>query len=173
MFRIPSSTYAPPTVPSSSTPSRCAECRRRKIKCDRKIPCGNCVKTGKQDMCPDGDMGTKKERFVLRRIDLAISDKISRVAFFKTPNLPSKLEGLVARVDTLEAAFHGNASNPTSTLFQGMEDRYVYLLDADGFLSCLQCWTYSVRLSGAGLWYYQIQANTSNRGRRRRRRGRR
>ncbi|KAF7798002.1 hypothetical protein EIP86_009212 [Pleurotus ostreatoroseus] len=32
----------------------CAECRRLKLRCDRAIPCGSCVKRGCAAICPDG-----------------------------------------------------------------------------------------------------------------------
>ncbi|KAJ6458334.1 hypothetical protein C8R47DRAFT_1163375 [Mycena vitilis] len=35
----------------------CAECRKRRIKCDRKIPCSPCVRRGRVDICPTGDLG--------------------------------------------------------------------------------------------------------------------
>jgi len=33
----------------------CAECRRLKLRCDRGIPCGSCVKRGCGAICPDGN----------------------------------------------------------------------------------------------------------------------
>ncbi|KAF7368369.1 Zn(2)-C6 fungal-type domain-containing protein [Mycena venus] len=35
----------------------CAECQRRKLKCDKKFPCTSCVRRGRGDICPTGDMG--------------------------------------------------------------------------------------------------------------------
>ncbi|KAJ7144427.1 fungal-specific transcription factor domain-containing protein [Mycena epipterygia] len=35
----------------------CAECRRRKLKCDKKFPCTSCVRRGRADICPTGDLG--------------------------------------------------------------------------------------------------------------------
>ncbi|KAJ7182382.1 hypothetical protein C8R43DRAFT_4419 [Mycena crocata] len=35
----------------------CAECQRRKLKCDRKFPCSSCVRRGRADICPTGDLG--------------------------------------------------------------------------------------------------------------------
>lgn len=29
----------------------CADCRRRKLRCDRSMPCGQCVKSGRTDYC--------------------------------------------------------------------------------------------------------------------------
>ncbi|KAJ7619790.1 hypothetical protein DFH06DRAFT_1235030 [Mycena polygramma] len=35
----------------------CAECQKRKIKCDKKFPCSSCVRRGRADICPTGDVG--------------------------------------------------------------------------------------------------------------------
>ncbi|KAI0924799.1 hypothetical protein AcW2_005572 [Taiwanofungus camphoratus] len=44
----------------------CAECRRLKLRCDRQIPCGSCIKRGCSAICPDGSLTTGKgNRFVL------------------------------------------------------------------------------------------------------------
>ncbi|KAI0354702.1 hypothetical protein OH77DRAFT_1425800 [Trametes cingulata] len=41
-------------------PVSCAECRRLKLRCDRKVPCETCVKRGCAALCPDGSMPTTK-----------------------------------------------------------------------------------------------------------------
>ncbi|WVQ83747.1 hypothetical protein IAT38_005891 [Cryptococcus sp. DSM 104549] len=38
----------------------CAECRRLKLKCDREIPCSNCVRRGCRELCPDGTKETRR-----------------------------------------------------------------------------------------------------------------
>ncbi|KAI0778884.1 hypothetical protein BD413DRAFT_512605 [Trametes elegans] len=35
-------------------PVSCAECRRLKLRCDRKVPCETCTKRGCAALCPDG-----------------------------------------------------------------------------------------------------------------------
>ncbi|KAJ6506215.1 fungal-specific transcription factor domain-containing protein [Mycena vitilis] len=35
----------------------CAECQKRKIKCDKKFPCSSCVRRGRTGICPTGDVG--------------------------------------------------------------------------------------------------------------------
>ncbi|KAJ7664538.1 fungal-specific transcription factor domain-containing protein [Mycena polygramma] len=35
----------------------CAECQRRKLKCDKNFPCSSCVRRGRADVCPTGDVG--------------------------------------------------------------------------------------------------------------------
>lgn len=44
----------------------CAECRRLKLKCDKKVPCGSCVRRGCPTICPNGSLSTGQgTRFVL------------------------------------------------------------------------------------------------------------
>ncbi|KAF7378267.1 Zn(2)-C6 fungal-type domain-containing protein [Mycena sanguinolenta] len=35
----------------------CAECQRRKLKCNKNFPCSSCVRRGRADICPTGDLG--------------------------------------------------------------------------------------------------------------------
>ncbi|KAF8639464.1 hypothetical protein AX16_010317, partial [Volvariella volvacea WC 439] len=44
----------------------CAECRRLKLKCDKQLPCGSCVRRGCPSICPNGSLSTGQgTRFVL------------------------------------------------------------------------------------------------------------
>ncbi|KIM68627.1 hypothetical protein SCLCIDRAFT_13431 [Scleroderma citrinum Foug A] len=44
----------------------CAECRRLKLKCDKRIPCGSCMRRGCPTICPNGSLSTGQgTRFVL------------------------------------------------------------------------------------------------------------
>ncbi|KAI1790216.1 fungal-specific transcription factor domain-containing protein [Ganoderma leucocontextum] len=44
----------------------CAECRRLKLKCDKKIPCGSCVRRGCTSICPNGALSAGQgTRFIL------------------------------------------------------------------------------------------------------------
>ncbi|KAA1467521.1 hypothetical protein DENSPDRAFT_926673 [Dentipellis sp. KUC8613] len=49
------------------TPVSCAECRRLKLRCDRKVPCETCTKRGCASICPNGTMASGKinNRYVL------------------------------------------------------------------------------------------------------------
>ncbi|KAI0792134.1 hypothetical protein C8Q75DRAFT_754608 [Abortiporus biennis] len=38
----------------------CAECRRSKLKCDRKIPCDTCTRRGCANICPNGQQPAVK-----------------------------------------------------------------------------------------------------------------
>ncbi|KDQ61622.1 hypothetical protein JAAARDRAFT_204099 [Jaapia argillacea MUCL 33604] len=67
----------------------CAECRRLKLKCDRAVPCGSCIKRGCAAICPDGSLTTGQgNRFVLA----------------STQELHEKIAELSSRVRQLEDA---------------------------------------------------------------------
>ncbi|KAJ7478290.1 fungal-specific transcription factor domain-containing protein [Mycena latifolia] len=55
----------------------CAECQRRKLKCDKKFPCTSCVRRGRADICPTGDLGPiGRGRRVLRKEPVELSTTI-------------------------------------------------------------------------------------------------
>ncbi|CAL1694716.1 unnamed protein product [Somion occarium] len=70
-------------------PVSCAECRRLKLRCDRKVPCETCVKRGCSAICPEGSLTTGKGN----RLALADADELHK-----------KVERLRNRVTTLEDA---------------------------------------------------------------------
>ncbi|KAM5532910.1 hypothetical protein V8D89_013462 [Ganoderma adspersum] len=71
----------------------CAECRRLKLRCDRAVPCGSCVKRGCAAICPDGSLTTGKgNRFVLA----------------STQDLHEKINQLANRVRELEDALRAS-----------------------------------------------------------------
>ncbi|RDB15834.1 putative transcriptional regulatory protein C1F7.11c [Hypsizygus marmoreus] len=77
----------------------CAECRRLKLRCDRTIPCGSCVKRGCGAICPDGSLTTGQgNRFVLA----------------STQELHAKIEELATRVRQLEDALRSSHSHLSS-----------------------------------------------------------
>ncbi|KDQ61406.1 hypothetical protein JAAARDRAFT_30847 [Jaapia argillacea MUCL 33604] len=44
----------------------CAECRRLKLKCDKQVPCGTCVRRGCSNICPNGKLtGGHGSRLIL------------------------------------------------------------------------------------------------------------
>ncbi|OCB89593.1 hypothetical protein A7U60_g3191 [Sanghuangporus baumii] len=48
----------------------CAECRRLKLKCNKKIPCNSCIRRGCHSICPNGLLTTGQgSRFVLANTD--------------------------------------------------------------------------------------------------------
>ncbi|KAI5122510.1 hypothetical protein M0805_001418 [Coniferiporia weirii] len=63
-----------------STALSCAECRRLKLRCDRKFPCSACVKRGCSQICPQGSLTTGKgNRFVLANTE-SLHDKIAELS---------------------------------------------------------------------------------------------
>ncbi|KAJ7064791.1 hypothetical protein C8F01DRAFT_983201 [Mycena amicta] len=48
----------------------CAECRRLKLKCDKSVPCGSCVRRGCESICPCGILSAGQgTRFILADTD--------------------------------------------------------------------------------------------------------
>ncbi|KAF7337693.1 hypothetical protein MSAN_02242800 [Mycena sanguinolenta] len=48
----------------------CAECRRLKLKCDKSLPCGSCVRRGCESICPLGNLSAGQgTRFILADTD--------------------------------------------------------------------------------------------------------
>ncbi|PVG04495.1 hypothetical protein CPB86DRAFT_771214 [Serendipita vermifera] len=90
---------------ASSKAKNCAECRRLKVKCDRKVPCQNCVRRGCASLCPDGQLVSKGNRLVLSN----------------TEDLHSRIEVLSSRIRELETALasshskHSDESHPLLT----------------------------------------------------------
>ncbi|EJD46940.1 hypothetical protein AURDEDRAFT_184166 [Auricularia subglabra TFB-10046 SS5] len=70
-------------------PVSCAECRRLKLKCDRKLPCSSCFKRGCAAICPNGTLAAGPgNRFVLA----------------DTQHLHDKIEAMSKRISDLEDA---------------------------------------------------------------------
>ncbi|KAH8830763.1 fungal-specific transcription factor domain-containing protein [Flagelloscypha sp. PMI_526] len=82
----------------------CAECRRLKLKCDKKIPCSSCIRRGCQSICPTGSLATGQgTRFVLA----------------DTGQLHSKIAEMGQRIRQLEDAltiFQSGVSNDVHPL---------------------------------------------------------
>ncbi|KAF9024836.1 hypothetical protein BDZ89DRAFT_1017295 [Hymenopellis radicata] len=84
----------------------CAECRRLKLKCDKQIPCGSCLRRGCDSICPTGTLanGTGKK--------LVVSD---------TSDLHHKVEEMGERIKALEQAieqFQSTISTDTHSLLR-------------------------------------------------------
>ncbi|WWC88880.1 uncharacterized protein L201_003795 [Kwoniella dendrophila CBS 6074] len=89
----------------------CAECRRLKLKCDRQVPCANCVKRSCGHLCPDGER----------------------------PQGHSASNGLISRLETLEGVLqqHGipfpaaNTSSSSSSRLVTVSNDHVNAIDKD------------------------------------------
>lgn len=68
-------------------PTSCAECRRLKLRCDRKVPCETCVKRGCAAICPSGSL---------------TAGKGNRLVLANTEELHNKIEVMSARIRELE-----------------------------------------------------------------------
>ncbi|KAG2066960.1 hypothetical protein BDR04DRAFT_1105799 [Suillus decipiens] len=68
-------------------PTSCAECRRLKLRCDRKVPCETCIKRGCAAICPSGSLAAGKG---------------NRLVLANTEELHGKIEAMSARIRELE-----------------------------------------------------------------------
>ncbi len=50
------SVYVLAVLTASAGELSCAECRRLKLKCDKKVPCGSCCRRGCESICPCGTL---------------------------------------------------------------------------------------------------------------------
>lgn len=78
----------------------CAECRRLKIKCDKRLPCSSCLRRGCASLCPNGSLATGQgTRFVLAATD----------------HLHKRISKMTERIRQLEdalAIMHGDSDEP-------------------------------------------------------------
>ncbi|KAJ7457889.1 hypothetical protein FB451DRAFT_1274505 [Mycena latifolia] len=85
----------------------CAECRRLKLKCDKSVPCGSCVRRGCESICPCGILSAGQgTRFILADTD----------------QLHSKIAEMSQRIRQLEEALailQGLVSNERHPLLAG------------------------------------------------------
>ncbi|KAI4526067.1 hypothetical protein K525DRAFT_233716 [Schizophyllum commune Loenen D] len=86
----------------------CAECRRLKLKCDKKIPCGSCaVRRGCPSICPNGSLSS--------------GQGMSRFVLADTTELHGKIQEMGQRIRQLEdalAIFQAGVSNETHPLLR-------------------------------------------------------
>ncbi|PVF91680.1 hypothetical protein CPB86DRAFT_791886 [Serendipita vermifera] len=99
-----------PPTPNNTLHRSCAECRRLKLKCDRNVPCGACVRRGCPSICPDGKLvAGKGSRLVIFCLFMKGMFILSN-----TQELHNKIEALQARIKDLEAALAQLQSKVTS-----------------------------------------------------------
>ncbi|KZV85592.1 hypothetical protein EXIGLDRAFT_653952 [Exidia glandulosa HHB12029] len=103
-------------------PVSCAECRRLKLKCDRRLPCSSCSKRGCAAICPNGTLAAGPgNRFVLAdtqqlhekisqmgkritELEDALADLQAQISDSKHPLLADDLMLLKAPVSTANVA---------------------------------------------------------------------
>lgn len=85
----------------------CAECRRLKIKCDKRIPCTSCQRRGCAALCPNGSLATGQgTRFVL-----AATEHLHRRI--------TKMSGRIRELEDALAALHSKHSAQPHPLLTG------------------------------------------------------
>ncbi|KAI9511888.1 fungal-specific transcription factor domain-containing protein [Russula earlei] len=90
-------TVRPPDVQGSGSPSgseppprprrkpgrvpvSCAECRRLKLRCDRKVPCERCAKRGCAAICPDGTLARRNRGTVSANLEQLHAAQVERMS---------------------------------------------------------------------------------------------
>ncbi|KZT27505.1 hypothetical protein NEOLEDRAFT_1240088 [Neolentinus lepideus HHB14362 ss-1] len=92
-------------------PMSCAECRRLKVRCDRKAPCGGCIKRGCASICPDGSLVVdKNNRLVLSNTE-ELHDEIDNLRLHL---LEVKEELRIAKEAASADSSSGRSSNRSS-----------------------------------------------------------
>ncbi|WWD22197.1 hypothetical protein CI109_106688 [Kwoniella shandongensis] len=88
----------------------CAECQRLKLKCDRKVPCENCVRRNRGSICPHGALKSAKGRTLILESNEALHERIG------------SLEEALRRLTSshgghplLESAYHLDPLDATNT----------------------------------------------------------
>ncbi|KAJ7664542.1 fungal-specific transcription factor domain-containing protein [Mycena polygramma] len=102
----------------------CAECQRRKLKCDKKFPCSSCVRRGRADVCPTGDVGPigRGRRYPHGRLpdDIEIIPRLNLGTTIRSlGDFTQQLENSITKAD----AFGGHDSEESTLqhLFPGDE----------------------------------------------------
>lgn len=129
-------------------PVSCAECRRLKLKCDRRLPCSSCTKRGCAAICPNGTLAAGPgNRFVLAdtqhlhekisqmgkritELEDALAELQAQVSNEKHPLLSDELMLLKAPMSTANVAatmndVSGLLSDSLGTLTLGDRSKFV------------------------------------------------
>ncbi|KIL65922.1 hypothetical protein M378DRAFT_124945 [Amanita muscaria Koide BX008] len=96
----------------------CAECRRLKVKCNRKVPCSSCVRRGCSKICPNGTMAANRVFRGPRTSDNA--------------HLYNKIEEMSRRINDLEVSLsllQARVSSEIHPLLQGDLVKIKYTAD--------------------------------------------
>ncbi|KAH8831741.1 fungal-specific transcription factor domain-containing protein [Flagelloscypha sp. PMI_526] len=85
----------------------CAECRRMKMKCDKKVPCSSCVKRGCSSICPTGKLAGRQESRTIHTEGNSGSETQDEIA---------RLRERILQLEDALALSHSNSSNETHPL---------------------------------------------------------
>ncbi|WOO83769.1 putative transcriptional regulatory protein [Vanrija pseudolonga] len=109
-----------PTAPRPTKrkkPLSCGECRRLKLKCELKFPCGHCVKRGLGSICPDGKLvnGSRRTKILASTQDLhdriaALEEALKKASSASHPLLEDALYANREEVEKTNGA-NGNGDN--------------------------------------------------------------
>ncbi|KAL5523828.1 hypothetical protein ACEPAG_8001 [Sanghuangporus baumii] len=88
----------------------CADCRRLKLKCDKKIPCSSCVRRGAENLCPLGGRGgvNRSSRSALTNKSSHFSERWKR----KATLLSERVRALEDALALESEARGGSGSHP-------------------------------------------------------------
>ncbi|KZV99214.1 hypothetical protein EXIGLDRAFT_725850 [Exidia glandulosa HHB12029] len=121
-------------------PVSCAECRRLKLKCDRKVPCSSCCKRGCAAICPNGTLTAGPgNRFVLADTE-HLHEKIQAMGK-RINELEDALAALQAQLSTdphpllAPELLHLKALPPTQNVDEAVNQSYIPVCDALGTLT--------------------------------------
>ncbi|KAK0230819.1 hypothetical protein IW262DRAFT_1261635 [Armillaria fumosa] len=92
----------------------CAECRRLKLKCDKKLPCSSCIRRGCPSICPNGSLSTGQGTRGLNLFK-------TRFVLADTTQLHNKISEMGQRIRQLEdalAIFQAGVSNECHALLR-------------------------------------------------------
>ncbi|KAH7099662.1 hypothetical protein BKA62DRAFT_709074 [Auriculariales sp. MPI-PUGE-AT-0066] len=112
------------SVPSSTPklPPPCAECKRLKLKCDRNVPCGPCIKNQRTDICPDGkrDTGQMYERKLMLADNRRVRDHVAAMQE-RIRALETAIHALRGPVDLAKESTVEGRVEPASNLPRDLE----------------------------------------------------
>ncbi|KAJ7354633.1 fungal-specific transcription factor domain-containing protein [Mycena albidolilacea] len=91
-----------PLPGGSSRKTSCEECHRLKMKCDKKVPCGLCVRRGCESICPTGTLHS--------------SGRGKRSVLSDVPHLTAKITEMGERIRQLEQAVASTRENTSHPL---------------------------------------------------------
>lgn len=117
-----------PSISQSTLPHACAECKRLKLRCDKKIPCSACVRRGCPQICPDGQLtagrGTRSVMYSIGSWNRGLTPPFGRFILSNTKELHEENDSLRDRVKELEQALADLQSQVTCEPHPLLKDTY-------------------------------------------------